>query len=93
MKGLIAIRAYLQSSGRASNEDMFLLSRLENKFLKDKLAVKDTPLKQKTISNFFKEIMKSFTLVQFLKNHLLANIVTRHSLMYLQTVKGKCTTY
>ena len=55
MKGLIAIRAYLQSSGRDSNEEMFLLSRLENKFLKDKLAVKDTQLKQKTISNFFKK--------------------------------------
>ena len=55
MKGLFAIRAYLQSSGRASNEDMFLLSRFENKFLKDKLAVKDTPLKQKTISNFLKK--------------------------------------
>ena len=56
MKGLIAIRAYFHStSERASNEGMFLLSRLENKFLKDKLAVKDTQLKQRTISNFLKK--------------------------------------
>ena len=54
MKCLTTFRAYLQSSGIASGDDMFCLTRLENKVLKEQLAAKDAKKKQKTISHFFK---------------------------------------
>ena len=48
-------RAYLQSSGIASGDDMFCLTRLENKVLKEQLAAKDAKKKQKSISHFFQK--------------------------------------
>jgi hypothetical protein len=48
-------RAYLQSSGMASGDDMLCLTRLENKVLKEHLAAKDAKKKQKSISHFFKK--------------------------------------
>ena len=53
MKNLKELRAYFQSSGTASSEDMDFLTRLENKTLRDKLALKDKELHQKKISTFF----------------------------------------
>ena len=51
MKCLTTIKAYLQSSGIASGDDMFCLTRLENKVLKEQLAAKDAKKKQKSISH------------------------------------------
>ena len=53
IKGLETLRAYLQSSGTASNEDMQSLARLENTALRDKLASREDLLTQKKISSFF----------------------------------------
>ena len=50
MKCLTTFRAYLQSSGIASGDDMLCLTRLENKVLKEHLAAKDAKKKQKSNS-------------------------------------------
>ena len=55
LKCLTTFRAYLQSSGIASGDDMFCLTRLENKVLKEQLAAKDAKKKQKSISHFFQK--------------------------------------
>ena len=49
MKCLTTFRAYLQSSGIASGDDMLCLTRLEN-ILKEHLAAKDAKKKQKSNS-------------------------------------------
>ena len=54
-KILRLIYNFLQSSGIASGDDMFCLTRLENKVLKEQLAAKDAKKKQKSISHFFQK--------------------------------------
>ena len=54
MKCLTTFRAYLQSSGIASGDDMLCLTRLENKVLKEHLAAKDAKNKQKSNSSYIK---------------------------------------